>query len=345
MPALNEITLKEKLRGCAAGIYLIYGEEGYLKKVYSDKIVSKCVDKSFADFNFHTFEGKQTELSEIYDSVLAVPLMAQTSCVLVRDMPFDTFSDGDFEQLETVLSECPEECALIFVTLAGNPSGAKWNKAVKLFDKYGFTVKFDKKTTAQLIPLLESGAKKRGSVFAGGAAAYLTACAGTDLNTLLNETEKLCAYCGEREITKADIDAVCVKSVDATAFEMIKALQRGRFDLAFEKLDMLFYLRTEPNMILGALISSYSDIYRAKCAVKAGKKAEYIAEFYNYGGKLFRLQNGARDSSNFTFEALSECIEILAQADGALKGSGIDGRLILEQTLVKLALTEGNKSR
>lgn len=344
LPALTEKALKEKLRGSATGVYLIYGEEGYLKKIYTDKIVSKCVDKSFADFNFHTFEGDRERLPEIYDSVMAVPLMAQTTCVLVTDMPFDTFDDEGFAQLEGVLSQCPEECALIFVTLANNPSGEKWNKAMSLFNKFGFTVRFDKKTTDELLTLLESGAKKRGSAFARGAAQYMVECVGSDLSTLLNETEKLCAYAGKREITKADIDEVCVKSVEATAFEMIKALKQGRFDVAFSKLDMLFYLHTEPNMILGALVSSYADTYRAKCAVTAGKKAEYIAEHYNYHKREFNLRNGATYSAKLSLESLRECIEILARADSEIKGSGIDNRIILEQTLVNLALTEGNKN-
>ena len=53
MPVLNESALKEKLKSNPVGIYLIYGEENYLKKVYTEKIIKKTVDPSFEDFNFH----------------------------------------------------------------------------------------------------------------------------------------------------------------------------------------------------------------------------------------------------------------------------------------------------
>ena len=337
MPALNESALKDKLKENPVGVYLIYGEESYLKKTYTDKIVSKTVDTAFEDFNFHTFDGKECTLSEIYESAEAVPMMAETKCVLVKDFPLDTLDENGFEQLERVVRENPDDCALIFSFVAYEPKGAKWNKAVKLFEKYGYTVKLDKKTSIELAKMLENGAKRRGRPFAKGVAQYLISCVGSDLNTLLNETEKVCAYAQGEEVLKSDVDAVCIKSLDAKVFDMIKDLTSGRFDSAFRKLSLLFEQREDEFQILGALIAQYSDIYRAKAAVKSGGRAEMIAGFYNYAGKEFRLSNAARNGSSLSFENIGECIEILLQADTTLKSSALNKRLVLEQTVVKLA--------
>lgn len=341
MSALNESALKEKIKNEPLGIYLFYGEEGYLKKIYVDKIVSKTVDEDFADFNFHTFDGKESTLSEIYESVVAVPMMAETKCILVKDYPLDTLDDNGFEQLEILFKDTPEDCALVFTFVAYEPKGAKWTKAIKLFDAFGSTVKCEKKTQNDLVRMLESGAKKRSKMFAKGAAAYLITCVGADLNTLLNETEKVCAYASGEEITFSDIDAVCVKSLDAKVFDMIRDLTAGRFDSSFKKLSLLFEQREDEFQILGALVANYSDIYRAKAAVKSGSRAEKAAEFYKYKGKEFRLSNAAKSSSSLSFEAISECIEILADADMTMKSSAFDKRLVLEQTLVKLARANG----
>ncbi len=337
MPALNESALKDKLKENPVGVYLIYGEESYLKKTYTDKIVSKTVDTAFEDFNFHTFDGKECTLSEVYESAEAVPMMAETKCVLVKDFPLDTLDENGFEQLERVVRENPDDCALIFSFVAYEPKGAKWNKAVKLFEKYGYTVKLDKKTSIELAKMLENGAKRRGRPFAKGVAQYLISCVGSDLNTLLNETEKVCAYAQGEEVLKSDVDAVCIKSLDAKVFDMIKDLTSGRFDSAFRKLSLLFEQREDEFQILGALIAQYSDIYRAKAAVKSGGRAEMIAGFYNYAGKEFRLSNAARNGSSLSFENIGECIEILLQADTTLKSSALNKRLVLEQTVVKLA--------
>lgn len=337
MPSLNESALKEKLRDNPVGVYLIYGEEAYLKKTYVDKIVSKTVDPAFEDFNFHTFDGKECTLSEVYESAEAVPMMAETKCVLVKDFPLDTLDENGFEQLERVVRENPDDCALVFSIIAYEPKGAKWTKAVKLFEKYGFAVKLDKKTTIELVKLLESGAKKRGKPFSSGVASYLISCVGSDLNTLLNEMEKVCAYAQGDEVLKSDVDAVCIKSLDARVFDMIKDLTAGRFDSAFKKLNVLFEQREDEFQILGALIAQYSDIYRARAAVKSGNRAETIAKFYNYAGKEFRLTNAARSGSSLSFDDISECIEILLWADTTLKSSALSKRLVLEQTVVKLA--------
>ena len=340
MPALNESALKQKLRENPVGVYLIYGEENYLKKVYIDKIVSKTVDDSFADFNFHTFDGKEATLSDIYESAQAVPMMAETKCVLVKDYPLDTLDDNGIDQLKTVIDDNPEDCALIFSFVAYEPKGAKWTKIIKLFEKSAYAVKLEKKTAVELAKMLESGAKKRGTAFEKGVASYLVSCVGADLNTLLNETEKVCAY-AQGEIKKSDVDAVCIKSLDAKVFDMIKDLTARRFDSAFRKLELLFEQREDEFQILGALIASYTDIYRAKSAVKSGGRAENIAQYYNYAGKEFRLTNAARNSSQLTFDDISECVDILVEADTAMKSTSTDKRLILEKAIVKLARVGG----
>ena len=340
MPTLNESALKEKLRENPVGVYLVYGEENYLKKIYIDKIIAKTVDESFADFNFHTFDGKESTLSDIYESAQAVPMMAETKCVLVKDFPLDTLDDDGVEQLRMVIEDNPEDCALIFSFVAYEPKGAKWTKIIKLFDKLAYAVKLDKKTANDLAKMLESGAKKRGKAFEKGVASYLITCVGADLNTLLNETEKVCAY-AEGDITKSDVDAVCIKSLDARVFDMIKDLTARRFDSAFKKLEQLFEQREDEFQILGALIASYSDIYRAKSAVKSGGRAESVAKYYNYSGKEFRLTNAARNSSVLTFADIAECVDILVEADTAMKSTSTDKRLILEKAIVKLARVGG----
>lgn len=337
MASLNESALKEKIKNSPEGIYLIYGEEGYLKKVYVDKIVSATVEEDFADFNLHVFDGKETGLDEIYESAIEVPMMAETKCVVVKDFPIESMNEDALEELERLLSDTPEDTALVFTYVSYEPKGGSWNKAVKLFDSYGSTVKFDKKTSVDLSKTLESGAKKRNKTFDRGVANYMVTCVGSDLNTLLNEIEKVCAYAEGEVITRSDVDAVCIKSLDAKVFDMIRDLSSGRFDTAFRKLLLLFEQREDENQILGALVANYADIYRAKAAVKAGEKAEAAGNYYNYKGKEFRLTNAARSSSSLSFDEITKCIEILAEADKSMKTFASDNRLVLEQAVVKLA--------
>ena len=114
---------------------------------------------------------------------------------------------------------------------------------------------------------------------------------------------------------------MCIKSVEATAFDMVKALLRGKYADAYGMLDALFAQKTEPVMIAGALISSYIDMYRAKAALASGERVEAVAQAFNYKGREFRLRYAAQDASRLTLAQLGTCLDILSEADEALKST------------------------
>ena len=66
---MAEITEKELKKQIANGmfspVYLLYGEEAFLKQYYAGLIAEKSVAKGFETFNLHKLEGKETSLDEI----------------------------------------------------------------------------------------------------------------------------------------------------------------------------------------------------------------------------------------------------------------------------------------
>ena len=121
-------------------------------------------------------------------------------------------------------------------------------------------------------------------------------------------------------------------------FELSKNLVSGNSDKAYAILDSLIKQREEPISILATIITAYVDMYREKVAVSGGHRAEEMAQVFNYGKSDFRLKNGAKNASKLSVSALRDSLEVLAQADEKLKSTTIDGRLILEETIIKLFL-------
>ena len=345
MAVSNEAALKEKLKKSPLGAYLIYGTEDYLKKVYVDKIVKMTVDDSFAEFNLHRIDGKESTLGEVYECVEAFPMMSDSTCVVVTDMQLDALDGDEMKMLEEMVADVPETCALVFYMQTVNVTPSKWKNIISLFEEHGLAVNLTEKEPADIVKTLENAAKKRNVPFDNGAARYLIECVGSDLNTLHNEMEKLCAYAFGRSIARADIDAVCSKSLEAKAFDIMRALHSGNFETAMKKLSAVIEQREDPIMLLGAFISSYMDIYRAKAAVISGFQETKVAEYYDYKKKEFRLRNALRDSKGLSLAAIYKCLDILAEADALLKGNDVDKVLVLEQTLAKLALAEGEGRR
>lgn len=185
---------------------------------------------------------------------------------------------------------------------------------------------------------------KSDRVISAYTAEYLIDNVGEDMSNLVTEIEKLCNF-AEREITQADIDSVCIRSLEATAFQMIDALLDNQFDRVFRSLGILFDMKTEPMMILGALVSTYSDMYRAKVVAHEGGQQRDLKKLFPQAYKSdFKLRNAFRRAGRFSMPALRKSLELLAEADTKLKSTSEDHRTVFEKLMIELALARRQKA-
>lgn len=341
MAGITENELKAQLKASEfSNLYFLYGEEKYLIKHYTKLLLKKIVPPDFADFNLHTYDGKSLNYDELYGAVEALPMFSGYSCIHISDLPADSLNADAAEKLTAIISDIPDTTVILISlpTLEVNMKSAKGKKMLSLFEKYGSSVCFSHSGVQQLVKLIEKGGRERGCVFGYSEANYLISLVGDDMTVILNELEKVCAYRREGTVTKADIDAVVVKNVQARAFDLAKALTAGNCDAAMSILDTLFYMREEPVSILGAIITPYVDMYRAKVYSTGGLRAEDGAKDFNYRNKEFRLTNGQRSASKYSFKQLRDFLDVLDEGDRLLKSSSVDGRIILEQTITRLLL-------
>lgn len=324
--------------------YLIVGDEDYLKKHYTDLICSKAVDEAFSDFNLQRFEGKGLALSDVFDACEMMPMMSDKRCVVVEDYKLESLNDKDYGLMLDFFSDLPDFTVLIFLQKAADFPVAKAKKAVELFKKYGAVCTLNKRTGNDLLKPLISSAAKQKCELSLPMAKYLVSVCGDDFNVLINELGKVCHFAKQGEITKAHIDAVAVKSDDAKIYALTKSLLNKDFDKAYEVLGSLFRQKTEPEYILGTIISAYVDIYRARISVISGKNADSLASDFGYRNTAFRLTNAARDSRNMDIATIRKCLDELSKADKQLKSGRDNAVLIFEQLMVKLfLLSNGEK--
>ena len=114
MPELTEQALKRQIKENAfSTLYMIYGDEPYLKSFYAGRICERAVDSAMRDFNFHRFEGKSVDFDVVSEAVEAFPMMSARTCVLLKDVPVDTLSQGDRDKLMQILSDIPPTCTVV----------------------------------------------------------------------------------------------------------------------------------------------------------------------------------------------------------------------------------------
>lgn len=346
MPVITENELKQQIKASVfSNLYLIYGEEKYLVKHYTNLLEKKIVDQAFADFNLHLYDGKSVDLDDVAVAAESLPMMSEYSCLIIKDFPVDSLRDDEFSKFENIIRDIPETTVIIvsLPTLNVNMKSSNGKKIMNCFEKFGSVIEFSHFSSQQLVKLIEKGAKERGCIFGFSEANYLLTLIGDDMSVVLNELEKICAYKKEGTVAKSDIDAVVVKSMQVRVFDLTKALFANNCDTAMAILDTLFAMKEEPINILGAIVTSYVDMYRAKVYISGGKRAIDAAEDFNYRNKEFRLTNAAKTVSKYSMKQLRTFLEILSEADMTLKSSSTNGRLVLEQAITKLLLVSNGE--
>lgn len=348
MPEIGEAELKKQLaEDKLYSIYLIAGEEKYLVKRLASRLIKKAGGESFTEFNLNEFTN-ESSVDSIADAAQALPFFAERKCVSVTDFNIEEKDGVAVDKLYELLDVTPDTTVLVFwfPTLDfDTKKSAKWRKLVKAVGEKGGVVMCGRRTAQELSRLLVRESEKAGCVLSRQNAERIIEYAGQDVTQLLNEIEKLCAYAigqaadeAAPEITAGMIEQLVPKTTETTVFLMSNALVAGNYEKAYKLLDTLFYQNEEPIAILGALSSAYVDMYRVKTALESGLQSSGAADYGDYKGREFRLRNAERSARNLRPEVLRASLGLLLEADMALKGSRLSGRIVLEELIAKLLL-------
>ncbi len=367
---MPEIEMAEWKKHLAAGrlysLYLVAGEEKYLVRRASEQLIKNSAGDAFPEFNRMEL-GNEASIDSIADAALALPLFAEHKCVAVADLNVEERDSADLQKLYELLEDLPDTTTLVlwYPTLEfDGKKSAKWRKLLKTAQERGGLLLCGRRSAQDLQKLLIREAEKAGCALSRQNAARIVEYAGQDMVRLRGEIEKLCAFSlgqavgpqaggpqtggpqtGGPEITSEMIEALVPKTTETTVFLMAGALVAGNYERAYSLLDALLLQAEEPIAILGALAASYVDMFRVQTALESGRISAAAGEYGDYKGKEFRLRNGERNVRGVKPEALRASLELLLEADMALKGSRLNGRIVLEELIAKLLLAAKGEQR
>ncbi len=337
MAKLTEERLKQSISdGDFQSVYCLYGSETYLITHYVNGLAEKSVGNCMPDFNLNRIEGDTATMTQILEAADALPVMHSYRCVLVRDFLVTNCTDKELAELEAYLADpCPQTVLVFYYTGVQPAATGKWKTFLSAMDKIGATLKLVPKTQQELTRIVVSGAGKRGCRMSANTASYLIECVGTDLNTLLCEVEKLSAYRMNTEITTIDVDKLCSKSLSVTAFQMVREISAKNSKGALKTLENLFANREDPIKILGALASSYTNLYRALTAQEEGIGMEALGKELGMK-KPGNLQYSLKDARKLGGVKIDRSLQLLSNQDLKLKSLPVDGKLLLQEAVVGL---------
>ena len=316
-------------------VYLLYGEEKYLKEMYLKKLVKLAAPQGLEEFN-------------LIESCEALPMMAQQRCVVVEKFDFEALNAQDKAKVTELLEDPPETTVLLLVVdkedfLPKKSASAK--KLVALCDKAGAVIELKKRDSSDLSRFIRSRLEPKGCTVSKACCDLLIERCEKNMLTLSGELEKLAAYVqGEWnatpqtpvELTEQMIETVTCKTVNASVYDLARAILADRFEKAMRIVEDLLYLRYQPTAILAALSGAYLDLYIAKTAREMGQGEEAIKQNFSYKGRDFVVRNSLRDCSRYSLRVLERSVICLAQTDHRMKSSRADPTILLEQAVTQL---------
>lgn len=140
-------------------VYLLYGEEKYLKELYLKRLVRLASPEQFEEFNFHRFDGGELEVDRLIEACESLPFLAEQRCVVVEKFDFEGMPAADKEKLTRLLEDPPETTVLILVVdkedfSAKKSAGAK--KLIALCDKAGAVLELKRRSMSDLVRFIRS---------------------------------------------------------------------------------------------------------------------------------------------------------------------------------------------
>lgn len=329
--------LKQDLKNHTVGsLYLIGGEESYLKQHYLAQLEKEVVDDTFHDFNYTVFEGASLSAEVLRDTIDSFPMMAERRMVVVRDLDVFKPPAALKEQLPDILSDLPDFVCLVFYydTIALKPD--KRTKLYSAITKVGCIADFSHLERHDLIPWVKRHVRAAGKQIDNNTCDYLLFICGTSMTNLLLEIEKACAHSATDSVQKSDIDAVCTKVLDAVTFDLTDAITAQRFDRALGLVNELIAQKNEPIVLLAAVARHIQRLYAARLALESHSSEQQLMELLGSKSPYYarKMQQSA---AQLSVKWLRRALLLCGESDVAMKSAGSDRQKVLELLLLQLA--------
>ncbi len=207
-------------RGIFKPVYLLMGEEPYYVDMVCDAILEHCLDESERDFNQTVCYGADVTADAVITAARRYPMFAERQLVVVKEAQM-------MKTLDELAVYCqkPLESTVLVVAMHG-ASADKRKSLYKSVSKIGVVVDSQAVKDYDMPKWISMFYQTKGLRIAPDAAVLMAEHAGSDLNKIAIETEKMLKNLpeGTVEVSAADIEKNVGISRQFSIFELTKEL-------------------------------------------------------------------------------------------------------------------------
>ena len=315
-------------------VYLLMGEEPYYPDLVCQAIIDNCLEEWEQDFNQTICYGSDVDAESVITAARRFPMMAERQLVVVKEAQLMK----DIEQLSLYCANPLDSTVLVVLLHRGTVDKRK--AFYKAAQKVGVVVDSPAVRDYEIVNWISRYYEGRGLQIEPPAAQLLAESAGTDLGTLVVETDKLLKNLpeGTTRIRVEDIEKNVGVSRQFSIFELTKALSARN---ARQAVRVASYIGQSARFALPAAVSAlFTHFYRIlkyeALLAKGGRPSqEEKAQVLGVSPYFFREYDEA--VHNYPLPRCMAVISLLKEFDFKGKGGDVSqeteaGALLLELT-------------
>lgn len=312
-------------------IYLLYGEDNYIKNDYLKKI-KKSFGETNLGINYIQIDENnyQNIISDIetpafgYDKKLIVA----RGCSLLKkknqigEKLAEYITDNDLEDIDLVLIEDEiDKTTKLYKCLQKKSENKKAN--IK---------ECNEKKAYEIVSQIKSISSAYGVDIKENTAQYIIECVGTNMEDIINELRKLIEFEGKGgTITKEDVDNLTIKKSESIIFDLTDSLGKKDIKQAINVLHNLVYAREPSQRILIMLYNHFKKLY----IVKLSNGTNVAQNLKLKPNQMFLVTKYQNQAKFFDEKELRILIEELINLDESSKNGNIDLDIGIESVLCR----------
>lgn len=268
-------------------VYLLYGEEEVGKWELVARIRRTLLEPGFEDMDGDELDVRSSDISAILSSAAQLPMTSERRVVVVRGA--ETLRrrerSADAEALAAGISRLGADSCLVLV--AAPPADDRSKSRTALTAKVdaavrdaGLVVQFERMSEEALREWAVARARTLGVRLEPEAARLLLQAAQWDRVLAGHELEKVSLLVGDRDcVTPADVEAVCTRDPEDTAFRIIDAVIQRKPNAALTLLRETLHHDPRAHGVAGRLLALLALRFR-----HLWQAQELMALGVNHGG-------------------------------------------------------------
>lgn len=312
-------------KGEFKSVYLLYGEEEYLKKQYRDRLKNAIVGDDTMNYSY--YDSDNASVKDIIDVCETMPFFAQKRLVVMENTGFLKSSN---EELADYIKHITDYLIIVMVEKEVD----KRNKVYKAIDAVGYVCEMKPQTTATLEKWIAGLLAKDSLRISRDACDLILDKTGAGMDYIKQETEKLASYCQGREVvTVEDVEKVCATQTTSHIFDMISAIANKKQQQALDLYYDLLELKEPPMRILYLIVRQFNGILQVKDLMSRGVSGKEIAS--RIGAAPFVAGKYQAQAKYFEMSTLLDALNECARTEEAVKQGRLNDRLGVELIIIK----------